>query len=121
MFPGICDGAYRGHHQCNEAASNRPLRFYYRQPGSYLKTVYLSLLQVESLCQSFVEVQEEDSDPQDLPILFDKTVIDALIERCRSLGFQVSGESPLAYIGNVSRTTAAGRVRCVCETFSIRR
>jgi hypothetical protein len=35
MFPGICDGAYRGHHQCSEAASNRPLRFYYRQVGSY--------------------------------------------------------------------------------------
>jgi hypothetical protein len=28
---------------------------------------------------------------------------------------------PLAYIGNVSRTTASGRVRCYCEAFSIRR
>jgi len=35
MFPGICDGAYRGHHQCSEAASNRPLRFNYGQVGSY--------------------------------------------------------------------------------------
>ena len=26
MFPGICDGACRGHHQCSEAASDRPLR-----------------------------------------------------------------------------------------------
>ena len=22
MFPGICDGAYRGHHQCSEAANH---------------------------------------------------------------------------------------------------
>ena len=29
--------------------------------------------------------------------------------------------SPLAYIGNVSRTTASGRVSSGCETFSIRR
>ena len=29
--------------------------------------------------------------------------------------------TPLAYIGNDSRTTASGRVRCGCEAFSIRR
>jgi hypothetical protein len=34
---------------------------------------------------------------------------------------RVASELPLAYIGNVSRTTASGRVRCGCEAFSIRR
>ena len=56
-----------------------------------ITTLPLSLLQVESICQSFVEVQGVNSDPQDRPILFDKTVIDALIKRCRSLGFLSSG------------------------------
>jgi hypothetical protein len=35
--------------------------------------------------------------------------------------FEVSVGLPLAYIGNVSRTAASGRVRCGCEAFSIRR
>jgi hypothetical protein len=59
-----------------------------------IATLPLSLLQVESVCQSLVEVQEVDSDAQDLPILFDKTVIDALVERCRRFGFRVPGELP---------------------------
>jgi hypothetical protein len=46
------------------------------------------------LSQSSVEVQEVDFDPQDRPILFDKTVIDALIGHCRRFGFRVPGELP---------------------------